>query len=432
MPRAAYPSMPMGPRQRVDPSQGVAGHLWQNQPMQPSPVRSFLLCCLGVSLLAATEPVGSDQVQGTVSLNARLRYEGVEQTGLRDANALTLRTRLGFTSADYRSWQFMLEAENITAADGAAYNQAGLNPGGLGKAVVADPETTELNQAWVAFTQCNTTLHLGRQRLVLDNARFVGDVGWRQNQQTFDALVVRSRPRPELTLTYAYLDRINRVLGRDHPQGRWSSDSHLLNASLTTGTIGKLTGYAYLLDFRNATAQSNMTFGVNLIGKRPAGDGLELAYRAELAWQADYGGSARDYATQYSAVEVELGQKIAGVAIGGEVLGADNGVGFHTPLATLHAFNGWADLFGTTPAAGLRDAYVRVRAAWPGKLALTAFYHRFSTDDGGVRLGDEIDVQLTRALGKRVTGLVKYANFRHDAAGRPDVRKIWIQAEYHY
>jgi hypothetical protein len=31
-------------------------------------------------------------------------------------------------------------------------------------------------------------LTLGRQRINLDDQRFVGSVGWRQNEQTFDAV----------------------------------------------------------------------------------------------------------------------------------------------------------------------------------------------------------------------------------------------------
>ena len=36
-----------------------------------------------------------------------------------------------------------------------------------------------------------------------------------------------------------------------------------------------------------------------------------------------------------------------------------------TPLATLHAFNGWADMFLTTPANGLQDLYFRASYTLP-------------------------------------------------------------------
>ena len=97
----------------------------------------------------------------------------------------------GFAPAAWHGWKALAEGENIVAADGDAYSQSGLNPGGAGRAVVADPEVTELNQLYVGYTRDHTTVTVGRQRLVLDNARFIGDSGWRQDMQTFDAVVVQ-------------------------------------------------------------------------------------------------------------------------------------------------------------------------------------------------------------------------------------------------
>jgi len=368
--------------------------------------------------------------QGKVSVNARLRYEGVEQTGLRDADALTLRTRLGFAPAPYQGWKFLLEAENITAADGDSYSQAGLNTGGAGQAVVADPETTEWNQFFVAYTRDRTTASIGRQRLVLDNARFIGDVGWRQNMQTFDALVLTDKSLPKTTLTYAYLDRIHRVFSRRHAQGRWDSESHVFNASYAGGTAGTLTGYAYLLDFDKAAANACATYGASLAGSRPLDDGLQFTYRLEVATQSDYGASTLSYSATYTALEAGLAARSASGALGYEVLGSDNNTGFKTPLATLHAWNGWADLFLATPNAGLRDTYAKATANLPAGLALTACHHWFEADTGGARYGREFDLQLTRKFGTRFTALAKYADFRRDLATLPDVKKVWAQIEY--
>ena len=391
-------------------------------------------------LLAAAPLFGADPVslgdaltQGKVSLNARLRYESVEQTGLRDAVALTLRTRLGFATAPLHGWKAMLEAENIIAADSDSYSQAGLNPGGAGKAVIADPESTEINQAWIAFSQDKTTALVGRQRLVLDNARFIGDVGWRQNMQTFDAVVLTDKSLEKTTLTYAYLDRINRVFSDRHAQGKWQSASHVFNASYTGFAAGTLTGYAYLLDFKKvAAANSCATYGASFVGATVLSSDVKFAYHAELATQSGYGSSLLRYSANYYDLEGGLVARPGSLTLGYEVLGSDNNVGFKTPLATLHAFNGWADLFLATPAAGLRDTSLKAIANLPGRFIGTAFYHRFETDVGGVRLGDETDLQLSRKFGKSVTGLVKYANFRRDSPAYPDVQKAWVQVEFNY
>ncbi len=399
--------------------------------MQIRPLLPVLLVLCATAVAAEPATLADALAQGGVSLNARLRYEGVEQTGLRNADAFTLRTRLGFATAPLQGWKALLEAENIIAADGGSYSQAGLNPGGAGRAVVADPETTEINQALLSYTGGRTTATLGRQRLVLDNARFVGDSGWRQNMQTFDAFVLSDKSLDQTVLTYAYLRRINRVFGDRHAQGYWQSDSHLFNASYTGLGAGTLTGYAYLLDFKNtAAANSCATYGASFSGTAKLSAGLKLAYRAELATQTDYGASALNYAARYSALEAGLAGKPGSLGLACELLGSGSNVGFKTPLATLHAFNGWADLFLTTPAAGLRDTCVKATVNLPAAVALLAFEHWYEADTTGARLGTEFNLQLSRKFGKSVTGLVKFADFRSDSAGFPNVQKIWAQMEF--
>jgi hypothetical protein len=47
--------------------------------------------------------------------------------------------------------------------------------------VIADPQTSELNQLWVSYTGIpDTEIKGGRQRIIFDDSRFIGNVGWRQ------------------------------------------------------------------------------------------------------------------------------------------------------------------------------------------------------------------------------------------------------------
>ena len=103
--------------------------------------------------LSAANSLGEAFEKGSVSANIRARYEGVHQTALRDGEAITLRTRLGYTTAAWQGLKAMVEAEHIVAAKGDKYSQAGLNPAATGRAVVADPETEEINlllRSWFA------------------------------------------------------------------------------------------------------------------------------------------------------------------------------------------------------------------------------------------------------------------------------------------
>ncbi len=398
--------------------------------MLPRPL--LVLGLAATSALRAAEPAsfGAALTGGNLVVHARARSESVAQTGLLDAHALTLRTRLGYTTAAFRGCQAGVEGENVLAADGDAYSQAGLNPAAARRAVVADPETTGLNQLWLAVSPARTAVTLGRQALILDQARFVGDVGWRQHRQTFDAAVVRNRDLPGTTVTYAYLDRVNRVFSRRHAQGRWSSDSHLLNASSTALPGATLTAYAYLLDFADSTANSCATFGASAAGNRKLDTAFAVAWRLEAATQSDYGASRLDYSARYLAAEVGITGKAGGLLVGYERLGSNRGVGFRTPLATLHAFNGWADLFLATPAAGLRNPCVKATATLPGALQAAAACHWFESDTGRTRLGRETDLMLSRKFPRGFSATAKFADFRSAVSALPDVRKCWLQLEF--
>lgn len=59
--------------------------------------------------------------------------------------------------------------------------------------------------------------------------------------------------------------------------------------------------------------------------------------------------------------------------------------------------------------------------------AAIATYHRFDSDYGSVRYGDEWDVSAGFKLGKLAL-LAKYADYRAKGFGT-DTRKVWLQAE---
>jgi hypothetical protein len=387
--------------------------------------------------------------QGKLNVNARLRYEHVDQdpTFPGDSDALTLRTRLGFTTAPLSGFQGMLEFENVTAIpDDQHYNAAGSN-GENSRPVVADPETTEVNQAWLKYSQWKSSLQGGRQRIILDNHRFVGDVGWRQNMQTFDGGVLTSRPVENLALFYGYVAHVNRVFGdvSGLPPANtdFESRSHLLNASYAFSPLAKLTGYAYLLDLHNPAGDGNScaSFGASVTGAWTFAkeQGGQVSYRAEYAWQTDYADQPADYSAPYVHAEVIADYDRFNLGGGCELLGSGangNGgprIGFKTPLATLHAFNGWADAFLNTPADGLQDLYASAGVKLPGKIPVSFVYHRFSAAHGGADYGQEFDAVASYSFAKYWAALVKYACFDgKEAPTAYDAHKVWVQVEFNF
>jgi hypothetical protein len=401
--------------------------------------------------------------KGKFNLNVRLRYEYVDQDGVAaitdDSHAPTIRTRFGYTSAPLYGFQGMLEGENVTVIGPEHnFNAAGSN-GQPDKPVVADPPTTELNQAWLSYSYTNlATVKAGRQRIALDNHRFVGDVGWRQNMQTFDAATAQGTPVKDLNLYYGYLWEVQRVFGgvadlpAASPNHDFNSDSHLINVSYAPCPFGRFVGYAYLLDLdlSNGTAarydNSCATYGGYFAGNAPVTEKLALGYRAEFAWQTDYADSTQDYATEYYNLELSGNIKPFAFGVGYEVLGSDNNdnapgtsVGFRTPLATLHAFNGWADVFLNTPADGLCDLYAFAQVTLPYQIPLRFAYHKYDAESGSDDFGQEFNVIASKKFGKHWTGLLKYAFYDGDDAAPPalavadvEVHKFWAQVEFNF
>lgn len=377
--------------------------------------------------IGAPLPLG-DGVTLDPILAARLRYEWVDQANLpKKAEAVTFRLRGG---AEIKAGDFAFLAEGEgTAALVDRYNDTLPKNGVEPFPTIADPETLELNRLQVSYLHKGTGVTLGRQRIVLDNARFVGNVGWRQNEQTFDAVRGQAKIGPvSLDATYSRSQRT--VFGIDSPNGHFDGDLVFLNGGIKLPAI-EAKAFAYLLDYDTRLAFSSQTYGVLVKGAIPL-PGFKLNAMASYAVQSDYGANPVDYRADY--LNAELGTEVRGFGLtaGYEQLGSDHGIAaVQTPLATLHAFNGWADLFLTTPARGLRDYYAGAGykfavPALPGlKADLT--YHRFDSDFGQLDYGDEWDASLGFKLGS-VALLAKYADYSANAFGS-DTQKVWLQAE---
>ncbi len=365
------------------------------------------------------------------SFNFRLRYEGVDQDGIpSNAEALTYRIRAGLETGTYKNTTFLIDFDHVEDImddfNSTINGKGGLYP------VVADPNVTELNRLQITNKSIpDTTVVLGRQRIIMDDARFVGNVGWRQNEQTFDALRVTNESLGKLKIDAAYVVGINRIFGDDSPIGEWTGDTYLFNASYPT-SFGKLTGFGYFVDADEASALSSQTIGARFAGKKEAGPG-KISYALSYAQQEDFGSSNLDYSADYYLAEAAYAVNGFVFGAGYEVLGSDSGVGFKTPLATLHKFQGWADKFLGTPANGIEDIYVKagykVGDAGPLKgLNLLAIYHDFSAETGSLDYGTEIDFVASAKVGAHKLTL-KYSDYSADGFAT-DTSKLWASIDF--
>jgi len=377
-------------------------------------------------------------------LDARLRYENVDQTGIaQHADAVTLRLRPGLQVSDGSGLSALIEGETTLVFD-THYND-GTN-GRTPLPLVADPRNAEINRAQIRYAGKDFAITAGRQLVELADQRFVGSANWRQNQQTFDAVRVQygrgaSTGRGfSADLTYSWSDRtVNGIHGTGARQQAVGGSN--VFALLNYGTsVGTLTGFAYLIDQNEKPVQnyalSSQTYGVRFAGSRPIGKGAKIAYVASWARQSDYHNNPNDYSADYWLGEATLSANALTATGGYEVLGADKGVALtsvQTPLASYFKWNGWAAKFGTTPPNGLRDLYGTLGYGWKkigpaDAIGLSATYHRFDSDRLSQHYGNEWDLLATAKRGHSLFS-VRYARYQADRL-LTDTSKFWLQVDW--
>lgn len=389
------------------------------------------------STALAAEEESMDEFSLKPIAELRLRYEGVDQPAS-DADAVTARARAGVEgrSGDF---SFLVEGE-ATLALINSYNafpfpvvDAQRRPQ---YSVVADPENIELNRLQIAYKQDGSGVTAGRQRINLDDQRWVGSVGWRQNEQTFDAIRGEAK-LGDATLDLTYSNSQRTIFGSDAgPRTALGGDFVFAGAGTKLGPINAK-AFAYLVDYEEPflLTNSSQSYGVLLSGAVPLGETAKLNVKVSYARQSDLGSNPNDYAADYWLVEA--GTEVAGfgVTAGCEKLGSDNGTALQTALATLHKFNGWADLFLTTPAGGVEDKYAKLKYSFGSETGLAGLnlnlaYHQFDSDIGGIEYGHEWDASAGFKLGN-VGLLAKFARYEANMFG-VDTSKMWIEANWSF
>lgn len=394
-------------------------------------------------------------LQGTPTLDLRLRYESVEQGNFaKDAYSTTLRGAAGYTTKPWQGFDARAELEGVVAANSDLFNSTG--NGISNRPVVPDPETLAFNQAWLRYTLPNKiNLTVGRQRLSFDNARFIGTVAWRQDEQTYDGALLVAPLGKHFTAQFAHIGNVNsfrrfgaNLMAPCAVNGPCAPDLSLsgqaLNLAYSSSPKLKLVGYSYWLDFTANTAarRDTRTLGLRATGRWALAEGkdaLGVDYTLELAEQEQYAQAPTNVDASYRLAELGLSKGAFNGRLGYEVLGSNGGVyGFQTPLASLHAFQGWADLFLATPATGIRDSYVQAGGSLE-KIALFASYHQYRADSKSLDYGKEWNAQATRPVtqlfGKPLVLGLKAA--RYEAEGFPvaaskayDTTKLWAWVQY--
>ena len=388
------------------------------------PLRIGALALALASACAAAAPPAT-----TTGLDLRLRQESVDDAGFdKEAAATTLRLRASIQHAFNEHWSARVEFEGTQHLGNERFNSTA--NGETAYPAIVDPDNAELNQAWLAWApSAKTRIAIGRQRLNFDNQRYIGASAFRQNEQSFDALDA-THDFGKVQARYAWLGRVQRVNGANHPNedlARWNLDAHLLNLGGKLGP-GKLTGYGYFIENRTLPLTSHKNFGLRYVVEPDERQHRAWGLALEAARQTPHARGADRNDAHYTLAEGSWRWQGNTFRLGQEVLGGDGSYGFATPLATLHAFNGWADRFLNTPADGLRDRYLGWNRRF-GRFEANIVAHDYAADHGGRDFGRELDASLALAITPRWTALAKIADFNGDE-GPLDVAKAWLSLEY--
>jgi hypothetical protein len=381
---------------------------------------------------AEEAPTLIDAIEGgDLILELRPRLETLDQAGVADADAFTMRTRLGWKTATWNGFTGLIEFEDVRDL-GGDYND-GIPPAEP-YATIADPQGAELNRLQLSWRMNeHFTATLGRQTIEFDDKRFVDQSNSRQDARTLDAV------RGDFSLgnfraTYAYVDHVNNATAEFND---FDTETHLLNVSQAFSPAFKLTGFYYAFDFEppGVVNQSSRFIGVRGTGRVEAA-GARFDYAASYANQEDYGGSTVNFELDYwqSALTATHGEWSGRLWY--ESLEGDGVRGFFTPLGSSNNFHGWAGAFVTKPADGLNDfnATISYTPAWAPdfleELTFLARWYEFESERTGVDLGDDLDLAVSANLTEQLSFGADYGDYRAGDASSPAERtrvRVWLE-----
>ncbi|MFW5450838.1 MAG: hypothetical protein ACKE9I_04495 [Methylophagaceae bacterium] len=392
---------------------------------------STVISLLTVSTVQAEQTLSNALTSGKVSFSAQARHETVVQdNALKDAEAFTLRTTLSYKTGAFHGFSAFAEIEDVANLGSENYNS--LSNDETAYSIIAEPDSTEVNQAYLQYNGFNTELKFGRQEIARKALlyRFTDNSLWTQHHTSYDAFSLRNTSFADTTFRYIFLTKIHTLYGDDRnvrfiKNGDIDIDVHLVYLRYSGLAIGKLMAYGSFSDYHDAKALSSKKLSLRLKGSQIVNKDVSVIYSAAISNQAAYKGSTRKAKNYYFA---EFGVKYKDwlAKVSYELQEGDGTDRYKRTRRAAHLHQGWADQFLTTPLEGLEDLYFTVIGKVFGA-KLVAVYHNFETDEGNLDAGKELDLLLVKTFKQHYTLGMKYADYNagSEFAG-VDTKKIWV------
>jgi hypothetical protein len=307
---------------------------------------------------------------------------------------------------------------------------------------IADPDGNRIHQLYADFTNLpSTRIRIGRQEIVLDDSRFFGNIGWRLNAQSFDAITLLNKSIPDTQIFLGYSENVASILLNENEY-----DGIYIANIKHSGIKGhNQTVFAYLVDAdeNNALKGPSVGHDVQTFGGRLNGELDALKYDFTYAHQSSWKDSD-DIDVNFFQGELAyiFGSLTPGIGYAYHE-GSDNagGKGFSNLFSTAHAFNGWADQFLATNNGGLANGLQDYHASLTYKqwgMTFKAAYHYFDTTENhsySDDYGQEIDFLVSTPINDQLTATAKLAYFDASSSAeknsvKEDKLVLWLRFSY--
>ena len=372
---------------------------------------------------------------GNFWLELRPRWNHIEEADKAETTrGGTVRIVGGWRSAPWMGFRATVEGIHTDSWGGKHFND---NPadGASEYPLLPDPRHTGVNRAFVQYmNEEGLTVRVGRQRVALDNQRWVSDNDFRQIPQLFDGATVEYGGLAATRLTAGYYGQVRSTSGT-------TDDLRLtvLNAAWNPLPDHALGAFAYFHDQPNSAPftgfqdESYRVYGVRAEGTVARWGAIELPYVVELARQRPYADGDSRIDARYWRVGAGLSTTQWMLRADYEVRGSNEGVyGLQIPLTNFYGYNGWTLKWFTAPREGLRDGWITARWA-VGPVTLYAEQHRFESDFGSLDFGRELDAGVTWDI--LPNAVLRLQHARYDSGADrvyADIRKTWLTLTYNY
>lgn len=401
----------------------------------------------------------SEHIRALENINiepsARYRYQEISDPLRGDAQASTLKLRLSADWAFSSNWQAIVQLDHVEAFTPDNYNSMAFMS--RSTSPIADVADSEINHAYLRYSSdSNWALAIGRQGIVFDNQRHVGNIEFWQQDQSFDAVVFEYNDQLSWSGSYSYVSKVQRIFGRSAksqfssqdirfgrvPQrstqglGIHNHDTHLINVSYGFDEANSLTGYVYLIDNETRPEFSSNTIGLRALGSiKP--NAIKWGYVAEYAYQQGANNNPRVYSASYVMLEASAQINSHLFSATFEHLGDDNAFGFVTSLGDNHRFQGWADVFNDylQNTSGMNDLSLSYRGR-DKKLRWRVKAHQFVNTRNNQTIGHELNAQLayryTRKWEFQLIASKYFADegIPHVGPGSEDLTSLLFQVSY--